>query len=233
VKQGPADRLLVAAGDLGVPLEPAMAGRLVALLDRMAMEPQNLTAIEEIDDAVDRHLADSIAGLTAPELRGPRLVDLGSGGGFPGLVIAMLRPEVSVTLVESERRKAEWLASASAGLPNVRVVADRSEHLAKHEREAYATVTARAVAPLVPVLELAAPFVAPEGHVLVWSTGMTPEDEARAASAAEQLGLAPTEPRPMRPFPGAQRVLRVFRRVAPTPSKYPRRPGRAVARPIA
>lgn len=232
VKHGPAARLLAAAGTLGVPLEPAMAGALVALFDRMALEPQNLTAIEDVDDAVDRHLADSLAGLVVPEVEGP-LVDLGSGGGFPGLVLAMLRPEMSVTLVESERRKAEWLVAASAGLPNVRVVADRSEHLAKHEREAYATVTARAVAPLVPVLELAAPFVAPGGHAVLWSTPVDAQDEDRAARAAAILGLEPLPARPVRPFPDAERVLRVFRRIAPTPSKYPRRPGRAAARPIA
>ena len=232
VKHGPAARLLEAASELGVPLGPGMAGALVALFDRMALEPQNLTAIEDVDEAVDRHLADSLAGLAVPVLTGP-LVDLGSGGGFPGLVLAMLRPDIPVTLVESERRKAEWLAAASAALPNVRVVADRSEHLAKHEREAYATVTARAVAPLVPVIELAAPFVGPEGHAVLWSTRVTPDDEARAAKAAAILGLEPLPPLPVRPFPDAERVLRVFRRVAPTPAKYPRRPGRAAARPIA
>lgn len=232
VKQGPAARLLAAAETMGVPLSPAQAGELVALFDRIALEPQNLTSIEDVDEAVDRHLADSLAGLTAPEISGP-LVDLGSGGGFPGLVLAMLRPEMPVTLVESEKKKARWLEAASAALPNVRVVADRSEHLAKDERGAYATVTARAVAPLVPVIELAAPFVAERGHALVWSTPMAPADEARAAEAAGLLGLQALPVRPVRPFADAERVLRVFRRVAPTPPKFPRRPGRAVARPIA
>lgn len=232
MKQGPAARLLAAAEDMGVALSPHDAGALVALFDRIALEPQNLTAIEDVHEAVDRHLADSLAGLTAPEVTGP-VVDLGSGGGFPGLVLAMLRPEMPVTLVESEKKKARWLAAASAALPNVRVVADRSEDLAKHERGAYATVTARAVAPLVPVLELAAPFVAESGHAVVWSTPMSATEEARADVAAEILGLQALPPRPVHPFAGAERVLRVFRRVAPTPPKYPRRPGRAAARPIA
>lgn len=232
VKQGPAARLLAAAEVMGVPLAPAQAGALVALFDRIALQPQNLTAIEDVDEAVDRHLADSIAGLGVPELAGP-VVDLGSGGGFPGLVLAILRPDLPVTLVESEKKKALWLEAASAALPNVRVVADRSEHLAKHERGAYATVTARAVAPLVPVIELAAPFVGEGGHAVVWSTPVSPEDESRAAQAAEILGFQALPARQVRPFPDAERVLRVFRRVRPTPPKYPRRPGRAVARPIA
>jgi len=232
VKQGPAARLLAAAETMGVPLAPGSAGELVALFDRIALEPQNLTAIEDVEEAVDRHLADSLSGLTVPELRGP-VADLGSGGGFPGLVLAIMRPEMPVTLVESEKKKCLWLEAASAALPNVRVVADRSEHLAKHARGAFATVTARAVAPLVPVIELAAPLVAADGHALVWSTPMPADDEARAAAAAEMLGLQALPARPVRPFAGAERVLRVFRRVAPTPDKYPRRPGRAVARPIA
>ncbi len=89
------------------------------------------------------------------------------------------------------------------------------------------------MAPLVPVLELAAPFVAPGGHAVLWSTPVDAQDEDRAARAAAILGLEPLPARPVRPFPDAERVLRVFRRIAPTPSKYPRRPGRAAARPIA
>ena len=123
---------------MGIAVSPEVAGALVALLDRISLEPQNLTSIEILGEGIDRHLADSLAGLAVPELAGASAcVDLGSGGGFPGLALAAARPEMAVTLVESERRKADWLRRAAEHFPNVRVVADRSEHLASAEREAY------------------------------------------------------------------------------------------------
>ncbi|MGB1526952.1 MAG: 16S rRNA (guanine(527)-N(7))-methyltransferase RsmG, partial [Miltoncostaeaceae bacterium] len=91
-----------------------------------------------------------------------------SGGGFPGLALAAVLPDVPVTLVESERRKAAWLVRASAGFPNVRVVADRSETLARAERDAHHVVTARALGPLPVVLELAAPLLAWRGRLVAW-----------------------------------------------------------------
>jgi len=216
---------------MGVDLTVAEAGRLVALVDRVLLEPQNLTAIDDISDAVDRHLADSIAGLTRPELAGPVLADLGSGGGFPGLVIAMLRPDITVTLLEGETRKSEWLARVSADLPNVRVVADRSEPFAARERETYTTVTARAVAPTVPTIELAAPLVAIGGHLILWTSAST-EHDTDAAAAAEILGFDPPTPHDVEPFAGARRRLVTLHKRAPTPPRFPRRPGRATSRPL-
>lgn len=235
----PTRRLLARAADMGVPLPPADAGRLVAILDRMAQESQNLTAIEDVYDGVDRHLADSLAGLTLPELAdGPHLraggvCDIGSGGGLPGLVIAMMRPNVPVTLVESEARKCEWLRRASAGLPNVRVVTDRSETFAREARETFATVTARAVAPPPSALELAAPLVAVGGDVVLWVADIDPAGREATARAAALLGMSSPREEQVRPFPGARRRLLVAHKHAPTPSRFPRRPGRAVKRPIA
>lgn len=216
---------------MNVPLSTATAGELVALIDRLLCQPQNLTAIEGVDEAVDRHLADSLAAVPMAELAGPRLADLGSGGGFPGLVIARLRPDIDVTLIESEQRKCEWLRAASADLPNVRVVADRSESLAQRERETFMTVTARAVAPMVPTIELAAPLVAPGGHLLVWTSEHGADDPAGGRAAAIVGFDAPRLHR-VEPFPGARRRLLVFHKAGVTPMRFPRRPGRATSRPL-
>lgn len=219
---------------MGVAVGPATAGALVALLDRIAVEPQNLTAIDDVAAGVERHLADSLAGLALPALRdAPAALDLGSGAGFPGLALAAARPDLVVTLVESEARKAEWLTRASAPFPNVRVVAERSETLARREREAWPAVTARAVGPLPVVLELAAPLLATGGTLVAWRAGRAPEDEEAAARAAEALGLEPGPVTPVRPFAGARRHLHEYRKRAPTPERFPRRPGRAAARPLA
>jgi 16S rRNA (guanine527-N7)-methyltransferase len=219
---------------MGVELSPAIAAALVGLLDRIALEPQNLTAIESLDDGIERHLLDSLAGLSLPVVAGARaLVDVGSGAGFPGLALAAARPDLVVTLVESERRKADWLRRASAGARNLRVVADRSEHLATAEREAYPLAVARALGPLPVALELTAPLVAVGGAVVLWrGDASDPATEAAAARAARELGLEPAPPVPVTPFPGARRRLQVFAKAAPTPSRFPRRPGRAAKRPL-
>lgn len=181
-----------------------------------------------------RHLADSAVALLIDEVRHARvLCDLGSGGGFPGLVLARLLPECAVTLVESERRKAEWLSRVSADSPNVRVVHDRSEHLAGRTREGFPVVTARAVGPLPVVLELAAPLLAVGGVFVAWR-GTERVDETQAgAAAAEQLGLAADRRVPVSPVAGAERFLHVWRKVRPTPPRFPRRPGIAAKRPLA
>jgi 16S rRNA (guanine527-N7)-methyltransferase len=231
---GPAGRLGARAAELGAPLPPGAAARLIALLDRIAVEPQNLTAIEGVEAGIDRHLLDSLVALGHPRLAGARAaVDVGSGAGFPGLALAAARPEMAVTLVESERRKAEWLLRASADFPNVRVVADRSEHLAAREREAFPLALARALGPAPVALELAAPLVAVGGVVLLWRGDRAdPAEEADAAAAAGLLGLAPEAPLRARPFPGARRLLQSFAKVAPTDARYPRRAGRAASRPL-
>jgi 16S rRNA (guanine527-N7)-methyltransferase len=219
---------------MGVPLGSSEAGALVALLDRIALEPQNLTAVSDPADGVDRHLADSLSGLVLPAVRdATAAVDVGSGAGFPGLALAIARPGLPVTLVESEGRKADWLRRTSAGCHNVRVVADRSEHLASDEGAAWPLVTARALGPLPVTLELAAPLVAMGGTVVVWRADPAPEEERGGATAASKLGLRPTGVTAVRPFREARRHLHEFRKVAPTPERFPRRPGRAASRPLA
>jgi 16S rRNA (guanine527-N7)-methyltransferase len=91
----------------------------------------------------------------------------------------------------------------------------------------------RALGPLPVALELTAPLVAVGGSVLAWrGDDADPELEAAAARAAEELGLAPRPPVASTPFPGARRRLQLFTKVAPTPARFPRRPGRAAKRPL-
>lgn len=229
----PAQRLIVACAAMGLTLDAPAAGQMVALLDRLALEPQNLTAIDVHDGGVDRHLADSLSGLILQAVREAReLVDLGSGGGFPGIPLAIARPECAATLVESERRKADWLARASNDLPNVQVVAERTEVVGATQRDRWPLATARALGPLATAVELAAPLLALDGTLVVWRAVRSYADEAAAARACKQLGLEPGPVTPVSPFAGAERHLHEFRKVDPTPSRFPRRPGRAAKRPL-
>lgn len=219
---------------MGVVLPLEASALLVSVVDRMLAQPQNLTAIDSIDEALDRLVADALAGAAQPEVAAARrLVDVGAGGGFPGLALAGALPALEVTLVESERRKCEWLREVSESFPNVRVVHARSEDLARREGATWQVSTARALAPAPSALELCAPLVSEGGHIVLWAGPRDGELEQRSASAAAQLGLDAPEIRPVAPFAGAHRHLHVFGKSHPTPKRFPRRPGRATRRPLA
>ncbi|MFP5450504.1 MAG: 16S rRNA (guanine(527)-N(7))-methyltransferase RsmG [Thermoleophilia bacterium] len=230
----PARRLERRLADAGVTIAPSVSAALIALVDRLAAQKQNLTTITDLDDAVDRHLADSLVALALPEVRAATtIIDVGSGGGFPGIPLAAALPGAIVTLVESEGKKARWLERCVGEFPNLRIVADRSEHLAGARREEWSLATARALASPAVALELTAPLVAVGGHIVLWRTaGADPALDADAAAAAGILGLERMEPHPVAPFPGARRMLDRYAKVLPTPGRFPRRAGRAAKRPL-
>ena len=188
-------------------------------------------------DAVDRHLADSLTGLEVEALAGAdRIADLGAGAGFPGLALAVALPDTDVDLIESTERKCEVIArlARAAGAPNARAVPERAEDWAAGEgREAYAAVTARALAPLAVIAEYAAPLLREGGVLVAWKGSRDEEEEQRGAAAAEQLGLGDPEVIRVEPFEGAaNRHLHVFTKTGPTPEGFPRRAGMARKRPL-
>jgi 16S rRNA (guanine527-N7)-methyltransferase len=207
---------------------------LRAVLALQADDPTASTTVRDPDAAADRHVADSLVALELPAVRAAhRVADLGSGAGWPGLALAAALPAARVTLVESAARHCRYLerATAASGLRNVDIAHARVEEWAgggEHD-----LVTARALAALPVVVEYAAPLLADAGHLVAWK-GEVGEDEARdGAAAAQAVGLEAVEVRRVDPYPGAgHRTLHVFRKVAPTPSRFPRRPGMAVKRPL-
>ena len=211
---------------------PSDAGpKLEALLGGLA-DPAAPTTVHAREEAIDIHLSDSLVALELPAVRkAATLADLGAGAGFPGLALAAARPDAAVTLIESNRRKASFIArlAATAQLDNVEVAAKRAEEVGgKHD-----VVTARALAELPVVLEYAAPLLEQDGTVVVWRGRRDADEERRAAAAAAELGLARGELRSVRPFPAAQhRHLHTYVKVAATPDRFPRRPGMARKRPL-
>jgi len=210
------------------------ADALEILLDLLA-RPEAPTAVQSPIAARDVHIADSLAGLEVAELRSARLVaDLGAGAGLPGLVLAAVLPAAEVVLVEAARRKCVFLRSAIAEmtLDNAEVACSRIEEW--NEGAARCDVVcARALAALPVLYEYAAPLLRQGGVLVAWK-GAVPNDEAADAdAAAAHLGLQHESVRTVVPFPGsARRTLHVVRKVAPTPAKYPRRPGIATKRPL-
>jgi len=208
---------------------------LAPILELQAIDPTASTAVRAPLEAVDRHVADSLVALELADVRAARrIADLGAGAGWPGLALAAALPQARVALVESAVRHTRYLerAVAAGGLANVDVVHARAEDWSAGIG-AHDVVCARALAALPVLCEYAAPLLMETGVLVAWK-GAVPEDEARAgAAAAVILGLEPVEIRVVEPYPEAgRRTLHVFRKVAATPDRFPRRPGMAVKRPL-
>jgi 16S rRNA (guanine527-N7)-methyltransferase len=222
---------------LGVPVDAALQARLGEYLEalREANRACNLTAIRDAESAWLRHIADSLS--VAPRLApGEALVDIGSGAGLPGVVLALADPTRSVTLLEATGKKCRFLEATAArfGLERVVVLHLRAEEAGRDARyrEGFDVAVARAVADLPVLLELAAPLVRIGGRVLAMK-GQGAADEMRRADAARDLlGLA--TPTTHTPFPDLHpdACLLVYAKERPTPAKYPRRPGIPAKRPL-
>jgi 16S rRNA (guanine527-N7)-methyltransferase len=216
-------------------LPPDTATGFVALLAALAADPHAPTTVRAEAEAVHAHLADTLVALELLEVRAARmLADLGAGAGFPGLPLALALPEATVALVESNARKCETIGrlAAAAGAENVRLVPERVESWDAGIGMCD-VVTARALAPLAVIAEYAAPLLRDDGLLVAWKGRRDPDEERAGAAAAAQLGLALDHVRAVDPYPGAaHRHLHVLRKVAPTPARFPRRPGMARKRPL-
>jgi 16S rRNA (guanine527-N7)-methyltransferase len=229
-----ASRLAALGALYDLPREATVAlGRVLALA---SADPTASTTVRDPALAVDRHVADSLVALELPAVRSAtRIADLGAGAGWPGLALAAALPNATVALVESAVRHCRYLERAieTAALTNARAVHTRVEAWPRG-LGAHDLVTARALAALPVVCEYAAPLLEVGGIVVAWKATVSAEEAADGDAAAGQLGLAPVEVRRVEPFPGArEHALHVFRKVAPTPPRFPRRPGIATKRPLA
>jgi 16S rRNA (guanine527-N7)-methyltransferase len=193
------------------------------------------TTVRNEREAVDAHLADSLVGLDIDEIRWANTIaDLGSGAGFPGTALAVALPNAKVSLVESQRRKCEFLQGlvARAEIANAGVVCARAEEWGDG-RGANDVVVARALAPQPVVLEYAAPLLRLGGTLVDWRGKRGEEDERAAAAAGRELGLRLREIRHVQPFAQARdRHVHVFAKTGETPARFPRRAGIARKRPL-
>lgn len=217
-------------------LDPAARAALEKVLQLLAEERASVSSVTEPRRAWDVHVADSLTGLGIEDLRSAAsIADIGSGAGFPGLVLTVALPQARVDLIESVGRKCAFIERAIevAGITNARVLNLRSEELAGGEgREAYAAVTARAVGRLSTLAELASPLLEDGGVLVAWKGRRDAEEEAQLASAAPMLAMRPEEIRHVGPYAGSEhRHLHLLRKTGPTPPELPRRPGIAKKRP--
>jgi 16S rRNA (guanine527-N7)-methyltransferase len=191
-------------------------------------EAINLTAIRAPDAIAVEHVLDSLTALPLLRRAGvDEFMDLGSGGGFPGLPLAVALPAHRALLVESVGKKARFLATAAEGIgvrDRVSIAATRAETLAAdpHHRGHWQAVTARAVAPMGELVELALPLLRVGGLLVAWKRSPAEEQLANAEGAIRALRgrLIRLEPVSV---PGLEdHVLAVVQKIGETPAQYPR-----------
>ncbi len=209
--------------------------RLREFLDLLACDPLAPSSVTAADSAVDVHVADSLSALVIPGLRRARhVVDIGSGAGLPGLVLAIALPHAHVTLLESSRRKCQFIARAidATAAHNAEVVCARAE-LWPSGAAVHDVVTARALAPLAVLCEYASPLLARAGLLIAWKGTTGDRERQEGDRAARQLGLGPADVVRVEPYPGsAAHHLHMYSKIADTPSRFPRRVGVARKQPL-
>lgn len=188
----------------------------------------NLTGVKDPDEAWMRHILDSLSLL--PHLSEAKtLIDVGTGGGLPGIPLAITRPELKVTLLEATGKKAKFLASVVGDLPlkNVKIVTDRAETIGQQRlhREQYDLAVARAVGPLRVLLELVVPLVKVGGRALAMKGAKVEEELNEAGDAMMTLGCGPVELYVAMPGVEEDAVIVELPKIQPTPKQYPRLPG--------
>ena len=202
----------------------------------LAATPVQTTTVRG-KEVVARHYAESLeAYRLASAPRAGTVVDVGSGGGFPGLVIAAVAPGAEVHLVEARKKRAELLAELGErlGLSNVTVSGERAEEAGRGRlRDGANLAIARAVAPLPVLLEYLAPLTAPGGTIAAVKGSRGEAELAEAEAAMEALNCEYTGTEAMRADVGGRMRVLLFRKKGPTPDRFPRRPGMPRKRPIA
>lgn len=209
----------------GVPVPEPLFARLLALTDLVLRENEthNLTAVRDRGEFLVKHIADSLRPLAALDLAGRRVADVGSGAGFPGLVLA-LAGAGEVHLVESVGKKAAFLSRAAAalGLRNVTVHAARAEELGRGKlRERFDLAVCRAFGPAGYCLEILLPLVRRGGAALLME-GAAPRLTPAVREAARTLGGGEIDEHPYQLEEYGNRCLALVAKARPTPPRFPR-----------
>ena len=235
------EKLDIFPGGLSSEAEPAMKRKLTEYMDGILEwnDKVNLTSITEKDEFIEKHYVDSILCAAAPEFREAECIaDIGTGGGFPGVPLAVLFPEKEFVLIDSLAKRLKIIDElcASSGITNVTTVHGRAEDLAGKKgacREKFDCVLSRAVANTASLAELCIPFLRVGGTFIAYKGSEYEKELAEGKAAIEAMGgeLIRAD-RASDPEGSFDHTLIYIRKKTKTPDRYPRKAGDPVRKPI-
>jgi 16S rRNA (guanine527-N7)-methyltransferase len=217
------ETLRAALGEAGIPHDDALIARCRAYFDIVVKvnEQLNLTRITDEEQAARQHFADAMIVTKYLDLPPDcRVIDVGTGAGFPGVPLKLLRPDIDMTLLDASGKKTDFVRSALESLGVfAQVVCGRAEELARTEmRERFDVVLSRAVAGLPMLLELCVPLLRTGGTMTTWKGESAEQELAEAQHALAVLGCVQAGA-----YPVGLGALLLFTKQKPAPEKYPRR----------
>ena len=224
----------------GIEANRPQCALLSAYLDELLTvnKTTNLTAIKDPDEAIVKHIAD--CALATPFIpKGADLLDVGSGAGLPAFPFAIIRPDISVTALDSTGKKVDFINNTAKklGLKNLKAICHRAEDLAKNRsyRERYTVVSARAVARLNQLSELCLPFIKVGGLFLSMKSRLADEELSEALSGIGTLGGKPREVKQLNLLGADEELERCFILIdkrSHTPPQFPRAYARISSKPL-
>lgn len=200
-------------------------------------ERMNLTAITEPKDVAIKHFADSLSVLSFVDVpNGASVIDVGTGAGFPGLVLKIARPDIKLTLLDSLKKRLTFLEDVLNNLGlDAQLIHSRAEEGGQSIdlRECYDFAVSRAVAQLNVLCEYCLPYVRLSGSFIAFKGGESDEEIKNASKAIQTLGGKKTDVYKFDlPENSGSRTLVIIEKVQPTPDKYPRQNGKIKAKPL-
>lgn len=223
---------------LGVSLSDEMLERFDKLAELLIEQNKtmNLTAITEPDEVVVKHFADSLSVFSAvnPE-SGAKILDVGTGAGFPGIPMLIARPDIDLTMLDSTGKKLKYVANTveSLGLSAQTVHARAEEAGRDHAfREQFDFVCSRAVAALNVLSEYCLPFVKPGGYFVAMKSAKAEEESAQARQAIRVLGGEIESKKTFSLSDGGERTIILIRKASQTSPKYPRPSAQISKKPL-
>ncbi|MBM7624309.1 16S rRNA (guanine(527)-N(7))-methyltransferase RsmG [Sporohalobacter salinus] len=234
------DLLVSGADELGQKLNTEQIDQFLDYLDilRKWNQKMNLTAIDDPEQIVVKHFLDSISCASAIDLTSEeKIIDLGTGAGFPGIPLKILYPSLELTLLDSTKKRITFLKNLvrKLGLDKIEFIHGRAEDYGqkKEYRQGFDIVISRAVASLNILSEYSVPFLKPSGSFLAQKGAKVKEEVVEATRAIEVLGAEIYDVVPINlPYTDAERNLVIIDKIRETPLKYPRKAGTPSQEPI-
>ncbi len=231
-----ADILKEGSQELGIDLNDEQIEKLIKYKDILVEwnEKINLTAITDEFGVYTKHFLDSLTPILTNKVSGS-VIDVGTGAGFPGLVLKVAKPEIELTLLDSLNKRINFLKEASGvmELSGVEFIHARAEDEARRSREKFDTVVARAVANMAVLSELCLPFLKVGGYFLALKGPMAEEELTDAKRAITILGGEVCEVLALKiPFTDLSHKIIIVKKVRHTPMQYPRKAGVPSKTPI-